>query len=205
MRKTKSRLVTVGILAVLLLSVLIGSAIGKYTTTVPVSGTVTFKASLATSITLQEHKATRNADGSYTLSTTETVTSQSYTLLPGLDIPKDPYITITGKTPIEAYLFLVVKNRPSENTGIICNLADCWKPVTGYTDVYVYSDANGAVKITDQTAGIEKIKIIQGDKIYVNQGLNLSGSLSLSFSACMAEAVSGTTAAEVYQTNFVTN
>jgi hypothetical protein len=115
MKQKKSRLMMAAV-AVILLAVLISSAIGKYVTTVSVPGKVTFTAKLAGSMVLQEHKAERNADGSYTL--TEQIATadengyfNGYDLIPGLDIPKDPHIVITGKTDVKAYLFVeVVEN-----------------------------------------------------------------------------------------------
>lgn len=199
MRKTRSRLVTVGILAGLLLSVLIGSAVGKYVTTVSVSGKVTFTASLAENVQLLEHKAEPNADGSYTLSKTETTATNEYILLPGLDIPKDPYIKITGKTPIASYLFLVVEGNLGNDSGISYDLADCWKPVEGNDDVYVYSDSTGAVAITPETEGIDKIEIIENNMVYVSQKLaDTLTDVELNFSAVLKEIGEGTTPAEVY-------
>lgn len=200
MHEKKSRLVTVGILAVLLLSVLIGSAIGKYTTTVPVSGTVTFTAKLATAMTVQEHKAQQNTDGSYTLSTTETVTTNTYNLLPGLDIPKDPHVVITGKTAIASYLYLKVEEAPAATSGITYDLASCWKRVDGYADVYVYSDGEGKpIQVTDKTTGLDKIEILQDNTVYVSQSLadTLTG-VKLSFSAVLKEIGTGNTPAAVY-------
>ena len=217
MEKKRSRLVTVGILAVALLSVLIGSAIGKYTTTVPVSGTVTFNASLATSITLQEHKAERQGDGSYELSTTETVTSQTYSLLPGLDIPKDPYITITGKTPIKAYLFVEIVDTLAETkdgttyTPITYTVSSDWlklNDVTGKNGgtVYVYQGDKTEAKpiTTDLTVQIlaplvkDKPETIRVSQKLIAQSDSDSNDV-LKFYACMGETAMGTTPAAVYK------
>lgn len=198
MKGKKSRLLIL-IAVVVLVSVLIGFAVGKYVTTVSVSGKVTFTASLAENVQLLEHKAEPNADGSYTLSETETTATNEYILLPGLDIPKDPYIKITGKTPIASYLFLVVEDKLGNDSGISYDLADCWKPVEGKDGVYVYSDSTGAVAITHETEDIDKIEIIENDMVYVSQKLaDTLTDVELNFSAILKEIGEGTTPAEVY-------
>ena len=118
---SRTRLIVLLLLALLLIG-LISFAGAKYVTTITHHATITFSASLAENVILQEHKAVRQTDGSYALVTqkyandfpddeysAETfVHENSYTLIPGLDIPKDPKITILNKTPIKAFLFLEV-------------------------------------------------------------------------------------------------
>lgn len=230
MRKTRSRLVTVGILAGLLLSVLIGSAIGKYTTTVPVSGTVTFHADLGT-ITLQEHAAVRQPDGSYALVTAEYaqadttdayneetfVNSNGYTLLPGLDIPKDPHIVIENKTPIEAYLFVEVVESGDvglQDKVITYALTDDWlklEDVNGKNGgtVYVYKGTGTSAKELDHNINspwtVQILAPLPEDNnshIRVSQKLITTPSTGddvLKFYACMGETAMGADAAAVYK------
>ena len=66
MKQRNSRLLIAAV-TVLLIASLIGGAIGKYITTISIPGKVTFTATLAEEVLLQEHKASRNADGSYSL------------------------------------------------------------------------------------------------------------------------------------------
>ncbi len=101
------------IVAALLLLLLLSGAVGKYVQTISKSGTVTFTASLAESVVLQESVVERNADGTYGYKIvdgnhTYTTTGQEYALIPGVDIPKDPHIVITGKTEIPAYLYIEI-------------------------------------------------------------------------------------------------
>ena len=190
------------IVLTLLLIALTTFAVGKYITTIEEESTVSFTARLAKDVILQEHKADRNADGSYTL-TAEIATPDenghynSYKLIPGLDIPKDPHIVIQGKTPIPAYLYLEVEESIS-NTSIRWSLnktddnKDYWiesnKLAPKKTDnkIYVYSTdgANPHKIITDMT-----VHILEGDEITVNQAL-LSGDEenSLKFYAYLIEA-----------------
>ena len=181
------------IVLTLLLIALTTFAVGKYITTIQKPGTVTFNAKLAENVMLVESRITRKADGTYE-TTSETITgAQSYTLIPGLDVPKDPHIVITGKTNIPAHLYIeVVDNTPNE--ALRYNLiSKNWisssrtAKVAGAA-VYVYSTdgSNPAQITTDQT----EIFILQDNKIYVDQGLlSDDESNGLTFYAYLEEAV----------------
>lgn len=180
------------IVLTLLLIALTTFAVGKYITTIENESTVSFTARLAKDVILQEHLAVRQPDGSYQLGE-EVVKGNSYKLIPGLDIDKDPHIVITGKTNIPAHLYIeVVDNIP--NGALRYNLiSKNWisssrtAKVAGAT-VYVYSTdgSNPAQITTDQT----KIFILQDNKIYVDQGLlSDDESNGLTFYAYLEEAV----------------
>lgn len=161
---------TVLILLVLLLIGLIGFAEAKYATTISYRGTITFSASLATSVILQEHKAVPQADGSYVLGT-EVVKENTYRLLPGLDIPKDPHIIIEGKTPIPAYLFVEVTD--TLDVPVTYQMDDNWLeltdiPKTDGVKVYYYRKA---LTNDDMTDGKITIQILKDDKVTVSQYL----------------------------------
>ena len=93
----------------MLLIALTTFAAGKYIMTISLQNTVTFTAELAENVVLVESKINRKSDGTYE-TTSETIAggTQSYTLIPGLDVPKDPHIIITGKTEIPAYLYIEI-------------------------------------------------------------------------------------------------
>ncbi len=164
--KKRSRLPLLILLLILLLLSLLGVAVGKYVTTLKNPGNVTFTANLAASVTLQEHKAVRQTDGTYTLDkTAEPVTSNTYILIPGVDIPKDPYITITGRTSIPAILFIEIESSLDEDTQLYSTDAN-WSYLTtsGSKKVYYYNaDPSGT------------ISILQGDQITISQNLLLEG------------------------------
>ena len=69
---------------------------------------------LADSLTLVEHKVEQQADGSYQL-TAETTNKNSYQVMPGMELPKDPTITVNGKTAAAAYLYVEVVDQLDEN------------------------------------------------------------------------------------------
>lgn len=216
MKKSFALLIAV----ILLISMAIGATYAKYVTQKPLEGTVTIKAELGT-IELWEHLAEDlDGDGEYTLNTTKEVTSNTYKLLPGLDVPKDPFIRITGKTPIEAYVFLkVVTNIQTDNEDMNTdeNLADDhnvsytltanWlkiKETTAgdvTTAVYVYSSDGATPAKVDETFGTNGngiISVLKDNTIYVSQKLNVpTAGVYLNFSACMYEVASGDNALTV--------
>lgn len=192
------------LLVVLLLLLIIGTTgttVAKYIHSTQLSSKVTFTAKLAESIKLLESKAIRNKDGSYTLETENAVNKNEYMLLPGLDVPKDPYITITGKTPIKAYLFLEVYYA-IEDTAISFELTDDWKPVmvegkqlVGQNNgmVYVYTAGKtDPVAIDNTNCPASPLKIIKDDTVKVSQKLDTQkmttfNNQHLDFYACLSE------------------
>lgn len=201
-----------GALVVLLLSSLIGSTYAKYVKQDKLEGSVTIKAELGT-IELLEHLAEDpDGDGEYTLDTTQEVTNNTYVLLPGLDIDKDPFVRITGKSPIEAYVFVkMVTNIDTDNKdakpgdtldndftddyNVSYSLTSDWLRISEETKdgvttaVYVY---HTVVDENFGTKGTGTIQILEDNTIYVSQKLNVPQTgVYLNFSACMYEVASG--------------
>lgn len=154
----------------------------KYTTSVSVRGNVTFSAELAESLNLYEHKAERLPDGSYKLSKTDLVGTvagpntgeltedkgNEYMVMPGVDIPKDPQIKITGKSALDSYLYVEIEDSlaqsdESDSTGktIQYELTDEWVKLDDVigpngtaskpTSVYVYKGTGNTPMILDET------------------------------------------------------
>lgn len=181
-------------LAVLLSSVLIGNAAAKYIYRNTWNATVTFTAELADNVLLQEHLASRAPDGSYSLDSEVVTENNTYILLPGLDIPKDPFISIVDKSSIGSYLFLEVvetldtvtetdpvTDQATTHKPVDYSLTGDWLPLPGATGkhggaVYVYAKDGVPVVIDDRlTAGkpdlTATIPILQGDRVTVSQYL----------------------------------
>ena len=212
-----SRLIVLLLLALLLIG-LISFAGAKYVTTITHHATITFSASLAENVILQEHKAVRQTDGSYRLVTQayanefpddeyidETfVYKNSYTLIPGLDIPKDPKITILNKTPIKAFLFLEVVETVNEEA-IVFQVDDNWWKKTELTPkhggvVYYYStDKTTPVVLDEKIDNPLTVPILSQETIRVSQ--NVLSSLSkdaqvLTFHVYLIEKMSDTSTPE---------
>ena len=184
-------------LAGLILLTALTGAYAKYVTERSLTGTLTVHANIGTVI-VQEHKVTEpQSDGSYTLSG-ETTDSNTYSVvLPGLDLPKDPHVVISGVTAdIPVYVFIKVENNTLPNT-MTYELRDDWKSVDGHAGVYVYSDTNGPVQVT----GDRTVYILTNNEIVVSQELLHStvGDWELSFSACMKQYVTGQSAKQIYE------
>ena len=220
-------------LAVLLGSFLIGNAAAKYIYRNTWTATVTFTAELADNVLLQEHVADRQDNGKYTLTTTltpvkgaQTNGGNSYILLPGLDIPKDPFITVVDKSSIKSYLFLEVvetldavtetdsvTNQKTTYKPVNYALTDDWKLLTGVTgkhsgSVYVYAPGGTVMEITDALTATAQdltvtIPILKDNQVTVSQYLkhyNITENDDtdvLTFYASLNE-IAGRTPAEVY-------
>lgn len=197
--------------AILLLSMSAGATYAKYVKQDKLEGSVTIRASLG-SIKLVEHQALRQADGSYKLIENQETDKNTYILLPGLDIPKDPFVQVTGKTPIDAYVFLkVVTNIQTDNKDMNTDddLADDhnvsyaltanWLKIEESTAggvttaVYIYTvDGTTPAKVDETfgTNGTGIISVLEANTIYVSQKLNMPTGAYLDFSACMYEVAS---------------
>ncbi len=99
-------LVVVGVLAV---GALAGYGYSRFLTEKQLTGSVYYEKKLADSFQLWEHEAAADPTGAgdYTLGAS-TVSANEYYLTPGTTIPKDPFIVISGKTEIPAFLYVEV-------------------------------------------------------------------------------------------------
>lgn len=184
-------------LVVLILALATGGVFSKYKETVNLNS-VNLQVSsgkLASVFSLQEHKAVQNADGTYELGT-DVVTSNSYRVLPGVALPKDPYFTLKKQTEIEAYLYVeIINNLGSKDLSY--SLTNDWKAleVKGDNggDVYVYSK-----KITKDFDD-KKIYILKDNKITVtNANKSDLGEVNVSFYGYLAQASLANTAKDVF-------
>ena len=203
--KYRRRIATMILAWGVILTALSGYVFAKYVKVVPFEEKVTIRAEIGT-LVLQEHKVERRPDGSYTLLTgNENLvlsgpgTANAYTLIPGLDVPKDPHVVITKPNNLPVYVYVeVVSKLPST---ITFELADGWTKVDGVTapnggTVYAYNTAITA----DETIHILK-KDGNGNSIFVSQKL-LSGDttgIELDFYAYMYQTAAGGNVAEVFK------
>lgn len=199
MKKYLSRPVLIALLVVLLISGIIGSALGKYIKTIYFPGQIVFSATLATGMKLQEHQVQRQEDGSY--ETTPVLlpgeggnNGNNYVLMPGLDIPKDPFITVVEKTAIPAYLFVEVLDTTEATLSYA--LENHWLLLEGLTGkhggaVYVYSTVNpvdARVPLAIDNTFPGTVNILKDDTVTVSQTLAHGADAGqLSFYACMGE------------------
>lgn len=146
-----------------------------------------------TQFTLWEHKAEdTDQDGAYTLGEEE-VTGNTYDILPGVDIPKDPTVDVV-ELEENAYLYIKVTGL-SMTTGLTATVdATNWTALTGYEGVYVYtgSDADSTtqiIKATDTAKKTFTATILTNNKIVVeNSYSGIADDITLSFEAYMVQA-----------------
>ena len=97
---------------------------------------------------LKEHEANDDdLDGVYVLGTNE-VDGKEYTVLPGVDLPKDPFVKTAEALKLDAYVFIEVVDETGSNVHFTVD-TDKWTALTGKTEpnggqVYVMK-ANGGI------------------------------------------------------------
>lgn len=199
---------SVALLAVLAIGLSIGLSSAKYRTEKVMQGNVKFTAELAEGMKLLEHQIVRATDGSYDLNTNNPVATQNYMLMPGVDVPKDPYVTIQGKTNIPAYLYVEIletgipynTDSPEPKKLIDYSVSGEWTLVEGVTgllggDVYVYNTILTKANTTDET----EFKVFDeddGNTLIVSQDLPRGTSATLEFYAYICQVVEGDPAAD---------
>ena len=155
---------------------------------------------------LYEHEATEE-DGVYTLSDTETTTSNNYdTIYPGVDIPKDPQVSLTGSGNTSGYLFIEKVEGEGFDTALQYTVDTAnWTETTlvgqhGGT-VYVYALNGGKVTKLDAP-----VHILANDKITVaaNADLTNVNGDTLTFYAYLLQASGFGTAADSWNAVFPT-
>lgn len=216
--KKNRNIIIASVLALaLIIALAVGLSTAKYKTEKRQSASVKLTATLASKVLIQEHEAERQPDGSYKLND-EIVDENKYELMPGVDIPKDPYITIEGKTNIPAYLYVEVVE-PSDFPGayVKYNLTSKWTklttgegesatPVTGPNGgvMYVYEDVITNENAETTSGGnttltpFQILDFVQGsetDTIEVLQGLPRGTTASLDFHAYLVQKYSDDRAA----------
>ena len=215
MRKSKNArkwLIRAIVVELVILISLSGYAYGKYVTQESVGGNLQITAELG-KVNLQEHQAVKDEKGQYGLNGILVQSNAYTTVLPGLDIPKDPYVTVTEKSPMPAYLFIEVwDNIPltligSEQKKLIDYTVDTtnWKMIGTYggKNVYVYTGGTGSAVEVKANLGVTKI--LTDDKVIVSQYLKKmklpAVGIQINFRAVLKQCVTGMTADQIYSDN----
>lgn len=94
-------------------------------------------AGLASKFTLDESKATQKTDGSYTLDVNDRVQENTYSVVPKVNLAKDPTVHVTLEKNVGAYVFLAVDNNLGD--GLTATIDD-----TQWTALNKTYTANGA-------------------------------------------------------------
>ena len=133
-----------GLILMLMCALLPGMGYSKYVTEMAVANEVQYNNTLAVSFKLLDVPVVQLEDGSYAQDTdadAEPTDGFSYQLIPGITLPAAPYVEITGKTEVAAYLYLEVDN----DGPVTLVFDDAWSELSGVSGknggtVYVYND-----------------------------------------------------------------
>lgn len=135
---------------------------------------------------LREHKATYAGNGSYTLSQTEEVTTNTYDkILPGVDVSKDPFVRVKG-LQVDAYLFIEVVDALGDGLTAVVddeNWTDTGLDGKNGGTVYVYAENGGVL-----TGDLDETNILAGDKIIVSSDYNSETATKIYFYGYMIQA-----------------
>lgn len=148
----KKKALTAAIALVLIVALAVGATYAYLTAkTKAVTNTFTAGGAVAANdLTLKEHVATPNTDGSYKLDNTylDEGKGNSYVVLPGVNLPKDPTVTVEKSTGTY-YLFVTVEKGSGfvgKDAPLSYTTDSAWKQlkIEGTTNVankelYVYS------------------------------------------------------------------
>jgi len=160
------------------------------------------------SFTLWEHKAEdTDGDGEYTLDNSSEVESNSYSILPGVNIPKDPTVDVVG---LEEHAYLYIKVTSTLPTGLTYTIDSTnWTALDGYDGVYVYSGSNAEsnsniVKATNAAPKTFTATILTDNQIVVASNYSgASDDITLSFDAYMVQATgNGDSAADAWANTY---
>ena len=160
MRSKKAWLIVACTVMVLAVSV-VGTIAYLTDTTGPVVNTFTMGNLLddPLNFVLKEHQATdTDKDGVYTLDDTKEVNTNTYTVLPGVDLPKDPFVKTNETLKLDAYVFVEVV----DETGTALHFtvdSDKWTELADVTGpnggkVYVMKANNGIAEAGEKLGPI---------------------------------------------------
>lgn len=179
-----------------------------------------------------EHAVKTNDDGTLELDTENdpSTAGNTYKVLPGIDLPKDPAINIVGKSDIASYLFIEVVDNLTEGIYEDYELEAVWQPlkvegvqVEGNNGglIYYYAAKAGDKPTPDTSATILcaeegkttdiKVNILKDNKLTVKADADLSnlpdgseGSPydTLEFYAYLAQSAGFDTVDEAFTTCF---
>lgn len=212
----KKKTLTIAIALVLVVALAVGATWAYLTaTTGPVENTFVAGGAVKQSdLKLYEHKANPNKDGTYTLDTTTPTTANSYTVMPGVDLPKDPTVEVTAANG-PYYLFVEVTKGAKVDGDTLKYTVDSskWFRLTSITDreVYVYA-ADGATATIldgklDATPVLKAISDTDSNTIQVSTDNTKVAALTtansaLTFQAYACQSAGFKTAAEAFTACF---
>ena len=203
----REKITLISLLLVLLTAtaIIVGTVAAKYITEKRMPGSIKVSVELAEDIKMFEHKVTRTEDGNYETVATE-VTGNTYKLMPGVDIPKDPTVRIIDYTGLPAYVYVEVVGEPTKNVSFAID--DGWAPlmdgetqVTGPNRGKVYYRELIAAEGETYPKDVD-INVLKEQKVTVSQWVERGTDLEIKFYAYVAEKTGNDDAKTVFEANF---
>lgn len=121
-------------------------------------------------VLLEHEAADDDSDGVYTLDDSSEVTENEYTVLPGVNLPKDPFVRTDEALKLDAYVFVEVVKSDDFGTALTCTVdTDNWTLLTGATgpnggEVYFMAANNG---IAPAGSALAAVSILKDNQIVV--------------------------------------
>jgi len=113
-----------------------------------------------------------------------TTTGNDYTVIPGVDLDKDAYVHIKGKTDVSAYVFVEVLETDFDK-----ELS--YKVRTDWVDLGINGNKGGKLYVYKETVNKDlDAKILVGDKIVVSKDYAAEKTGSVSFYGYMCQEAS---------------
>lgn len=220
----KKKTLTVAIALVLVVALAVGATYAYLTAQTPaVKNTFVAGGAVADKdLKLFEHVANKNADGSYTLDPAKETTGNAYTVMPGVNLPKDPTVTVKAASG-EYYLFVEVtkgsgfapvtvgEGDNAKGTPLSYGVDTAkWQrlALTGNDanrEVYVYCVTGGSAI---QSAPVSNVKVLANDTITVSADNDIVATLTsdaasaLTFNAYACQAAGFADAAAAFTACF---
>ena len=162
--------------------------------------------------TLWEHEAVDEdendlIDGQYVLDLTKEVAGNSYLIVPGVNIPKDPTVDIVD---LEGNGYLYIKVIGNLANGLDYAVDDTyWEPLSAdYPNIWVYKGehaVNHVIQASDSNKVSFTVTILKENQIVVPKDYSSNANGNLTFYAYMAQAsFNGANAAEAWANTFAT-
>lgn len=178
----KNRLPKIFFAVILGIMFTIGTTYALYTTSSSVNEK---KSSIAKfgNVQVIESEAVRGSNGVYTLNKDKIVKSNEYIgVIPGVDIPKDPRVTISGVFEVNYIIYIIIdeKDLPSTVSYTVDN--KLWKKNDSYSSESKYRyDYIGGLPVT------ENISILVDNTLFVSEKYVGNKNFKLTITAFVAQ------------------
>ena len=206
-RRSSERVLMILLVAVVLIGCAVGGTIAYFTdTTDAVTNTFVVGKLFANpeeDFTLWEHTIEdQNTDGVYELTATEGI-GNAYTVLPGVNLPKDPTVDIV-KLELNAYLYIKVEG--TLPTGMTYEISSDWEALQGYSGVWVYKGSRATSNVISASPDAKQtftVNILKDNQIVVADDFTTTATIpNLVFTAYAVQAPGFESAADAWSKTF---